>query len=102
MNDGLHFVYIMTDVRNSVLYVGMTSNLARRIASHKDRLVSGFTQKYSCTKCVYFESAPDRNAALYREKQIKGWTRVKKAYLVNGFNPEWKDLFDVIITRQSS
>jgi putative endonuclease len=69
-----HFVYILTNPSQSVLYVGMTSDIARRIEQHRMKVVEGFTKKYDCTRLVYIEVAPDRDAALFREKQIKGWS----------------------------
>ena len=86
-----HFIYIVTNPSRSSLYIGMTSDLPRRVFEHKNKLVEGFTKKYNCVNLVYFESAPDRDAALSREKQLKGWSRIKKVTLINIGNPEWRD-----------
>ncbi len=85
-------VYILTNARDNVMYVGVTNNLERRILEHKSRLIEGFTKRYNLEKLVYFEQSPSVEAAIQREKQIKGWTRVKKNALVGSINPEWRDL----------
>jgi putative endonuclease len=87
-------VYIMTNSRKNVLYTGYTSDLARRVQEHKDGVLKGFTQKYKCHILVYFEVTDDANAALEREKQIKGGSRLKKIELIESINPEWCDLSD--------
>jgi putative endonuclease len=90
-------VYIMTNAHNTVLYTGVTNNLARRVYEHKNGLGGVFTKKYNVHKLVYFEIGNDANAAIAREKQIKGGSRQKKIDLVNSLNPKWKDLYDEII-----
>jgi len=97
MTVGMEYsVYIMTNTHNTVLYTGVTNNLARRVYEHKNGLGGIFTKKYNVNKLVYFEVGDNVNTALAREKQIKGGSHKKKIYLVNGVNPEWKDLFDDI------
>jgi putative endonuclease len=86
-----YFVYIMTN-KSGTLYTGVTNNLERRIYEHKHHLVKGFTNKYNIDKLVYFEETSDINAAISREKQIKGWLRKKKIALIESLNPGWKDL----------
>ena len=86
-----YFVYIMTNT-SGTLYTGVTNNLERRIYEHKHHLVNGFTNKYNIDKLVYFEETNDINAAISREKQIKGWLRKKKIALIESLNPGWKDL----------
>ncbi len=86
------FVYILTNQNNRVMYVGVTSNLERRVYEHKLELVDGFTKRYHVHKLVYFEQTTDAMAAITREKQLKGWLRAKKNALVETMNPEWKDL----------
>jgi putative endonuclease len=88
------YVYIMTNARNTALYTGVTNDLTRRVQEHKDKLVEGFTKKYNITKLVYFETFDDSRTAIAREKQLKGGSRQKKLDLVNGINPEWRDLSD--------
>ncbi|MBQ8909948.1 MAG: GIY-YIG nuclease family protein [Oscillospiraceae bacterium] len=88
----MYYVYILSNWCDSVLYIGVTSNLPRRLYEHKNHLVKGFTQKYNVNKLVYFETTSDVRAALEREKQLKGWTRVKKNILISKDNPTWKDL----------
>jgi putative endonuclease len=86
-----YYVYIMTN-RSQTLYTGVTNNLQRRMYEHKHHLVAGFTSKYHITHLVYFEETSDVNAAIAREKQIKGWLRAKKIALIESMNPEWRDL----------
>ena len=76
------------------LYTGVTNNLIRRIYEHKNKLIPGFTAKYNITTLVYFEETNDIKAAIAREKQIKGWLRIKKINLIESMNPDWKDLSD--------
>ena len=90
--DKTYYVYLLTNWNDQVMYVGVTSNLERRIYEHKNKLVDGFTKKYNVEKLVYFETTNDVLAAIEREKQIKKWRREKKNQLVAGMNPEWKDL----------
>ncbi len=87
------YIYIMTNFSNSVLYVGVTSNLQKRIYEHKNDLVKGFTQKYHVHKLVYFEQFEDIEQAILREKQLKSGSRQKKIKLIELFNPEYKDLY---------
>lgn len=93
----IYAVYILTNIRHTVLYVGSTNNLARRIYEHKNKQANGFTKKYNVTKLIYYEITEDLNASLAREKQLKSWRRDKKEALVNQLNPDWHDLFDSIL-----
>ena len=86
-----YFVYIMTN-KSKTLYTGVTNDLNRRVFEHQQGLGGQFTRKYRITRLVYFEDTQDVQAALAREKQIKGWTRAKKLELIEEQNPEWKDL----------
>jgi len=86
-----YYIYIMTN-HSGTLYTGTTDNLEQRIYEHKHNLVPGFASKYNTTKLVYYEEGNDFDAALAREKQIKGWLRAKKIALIESANPEWKDL----------
>ena len=86
-----YFVYIMANV-SGTLYTGMTGNLERRVAEHKQKLVPGFTARYNITRLVWFESTPDVKSAIAREKQIKGWLRAKNVALIESVNPQWRDL----------
>ena len=89
-------VYIMTNAHNTVLYTGVTNNLARRVYEHKNGLGGVFTKKYNINKLVYYEIGNDINEAIVREKQIKGGSRKKKIDLINSLNPERKDLYEEI------
>jgi putative endonuclease len=93
-HDHEYFVYTRTNARNTVLYTGVTSNLAHRVEEHKNKTGSVFTKKYNVNKLVYFEAGNDVNQAIFREKQIKAGSRQKKIDLINSINPEWKDLSD--------
>jgi putative endonuclease len=84
----------MTNVRNTVLYVGVTNDLVRRAYEHREGLVSGFTKKYNIVKLVYYEVFEDIENAILREKQIKAGSRRKKVQLINSMNSAWHDLYD--------
>lgn len=75
-----------------MLYTGVTNNLERRISEHKNHLIPGYTKKYDITRLVYFEETNDVTSAITREKQIKGWLRIKKISLIESMNPDWRDL----------
>ena len=82
----------MTNQYNSVLYIGITANLIRRVYQHKSKLFKGFTSKYNCNKLVYFEIHSQIQDAIAREKQLKAGNRKGKNKLVNEINPKWEDL----------
>ena len=86
-----YYVYIMAS-QSGVLYTGVTNDLNRRVAEHKEGLIPGFTRKYKVNRLVYYESTPDVNAAIAREKQIKRWRREKKTSLIETINRGWDDL----------
>ena len=86
-----YYVYILSNY-SGTLYVGVTSNLERRVAQHRLKLQDGFTKKYNVTNLVYYEHTADVRSAIEREKQIKAWRRSKKLDLIRSMNPEWKDL----------
>jgi len=86
-----YFVYIMSN-RSQTLYVGVTGNLVQRVRQHKLRAGSCFTTKYKLDRLVYFERFEDVHNAIEREKQIKGWLRIKKIALIVTVNPTWQDL----------
>ena len=88
----MYCVYILANASNSVLYTGVTNDLERRLFEHKNHLVPGFTSRYNVEKLVYFEAVNDINAAIAREKQLKGWSRAKKNALVETLNPDWREL----------
>jgi putative endonuclease len=88
------FVYIMTNQRNTVLYTGVTGDLAKRVYEHKDKVIEGFTKKYNLNKLVYYEVFDEIEGAIQREKQIKAGSRKKKIDLVNGMNKGWLDLYE--------
>lgn len=85
-------IYIMANKRNGALYTGVTGYLPKRDFIHKNGLLKGFTRKYGCKILVYYESFETMEAAILREKQIKGGSRKKKIVLIESLNPEWKDL----------
>ena len=87
------YVYIMTN-RSGTLYIGVTSDLLRRVHEHKTKIIEGFTKKYRLSQLVYYEVGEDIREAIAREKQLKGWRRSKKVALINSRNPEWNDLSD--------
>ena len=91
-----YYVYILANKRNGTLYIGVTSNLQRRIQEYKEKQVEGFTEKYNVNKLVYFEQTTDVMSALTREKQLKKWNRAWKLNLIEKENPQWKDLTDTL------
>ncbi len=86
-----YYVYILSNKRGT-LYTGVTNDLVRRVYQHKNKLIEGFTRKYNINRLVYFESCIDVNAAIEREKKIKGLLRYKKIDLIKTMNPKWEDL----------
>ena len=89
-------VYILSNKRNGTLYISVTSNLTQRIWQHRNKLVSGFTQKYNVRHLVYFELHEEMLAAIAREKQLKKWKREWKLRLIEEKNPNWLDLWGQI------
>jgi putative endonuclease len=90
-------VYIITNDRNTTLYIGVTSNLIQRIYQHKAKLVEGFSAKYNLHKLVHFEQFEDMDDAISREKRLKRWNRDWKNQLIDERNPRWIDLYDDFI-----
>lgn len=90
------YVYILTNKSNSVLYVGVTTDLVKRSYQHRRKYLKGFTERYNLYKLVYYEMYDKAEEAEIREKTIKGWLRKKKLALVESKNPEWKDMYDGI------
>ncbi len=91
--NGSYFVYILASSRNGTLYVGMSSNLAKRVRSHKKGTASTFTKEYKVNMLVYYEKHEDEKKALLREKQVKKWKRRWKLRLIESANPDWRDLY---------
>ncbi|MBU2510560.1 GIY-YIG nuclease family protein [bacterium] len=87
-----YFVYIMASKKNGTLYIGVTSNIQKRVFEHKTNIVDGFTKKYSVHKLIYYESTSDIHSAIRREKQLKNWKRDWKIELIEKTNPQWLDL----------
>ena len=92
--DHRYFIYILTNRHHTVLYVGVTNDLCRRINEHRTKIASVFATRYNVTKLVYFEEFDDVNAAIAREKQLKAGSRERKIELINSMNPDWRDLYD--------
>lgn len=92
-----YYVYILASDRNGTLYVGVTSDLVKRIWQHKNKVADGFTEKYGVAKLVYFEETSNVESAIAREKQLKNWQRKWKLELIEKFNPQWEDLYNKII-----
>ncbi|MCM1438125.1 MAG: GIY-YIG nuclease family protein [Roseburia sp.] len=87
-----YYIYIMANKTNSVVYTGVTNNLQRRVYEHKNGLVEGFTKRYNVHKLVYAEKFENINDAIYREKQIKSWSRKRKNDLIESVNSEWTEI----------
>ena len=90
-------VYIMASQRNGTLYIGVTSNLIKRIWEHKRNVVEGFTKKYGVHTLVWYEVHETMDSAIQREKALKKWRRKLKLYLIESFNPDWQDLYKTIV-----
>lgn len=90
------FIYILTNTWNTTLYIGVTSNLKKRICEHRQGVVDGFTKKYKLHKLIYFELFESIENAIAREKYLKGKKRVYKEKLINKKNPKWIDLYETI------
>ena len=90
-------VYIMASRRNGTLYTGVTSDLVKRVWQHREGLGDGFSKRYGCKLLVWFELADTMDAAVTREKQLKGGSRAKKLALIEAMNPAWDDLFEQIV-----
>ena len=91
------YIYILFNKRNGTLYVGVTSNLVKRIYEHKNKFVKGFTEKYQIDKLGYYEVFDSILSAIEREKQLKAGSRKDKLKLIESFNPDWEDLYYKII-----
>ena len=93
-----YYVYILTNAHKTVLYTGMTNNLPRRVYEHKNHLdKQSFTSQYNIEYLVYYEVTNNPEAAIAREKQIKGWNRKRKEKLITSMNPSWRDLYEEIL-----
>lgn len=93
----MYFIYILTNTHRTVLYIGVTNDLCRRIYEHKNHIIkNSFTDKYNLEYCIYFEEFSDISLAIDREKELKKWNRKKKETLINEINPER----NVLVTEQ--
>jgi len=93
-----YYVYILSNSYKNVIYTGVTNDLVRRVYEHKNHLdKSSFTSRYNLENLVYFEVTTDIDAAIAREKQIKGWNRKRKEKLIEAKNPNWNDLYESIL-----
>ena len=90
-------VYILASRRNGTLYVGVTSDIIKRVWEHKNDFVEGFTKRYGVHMLVWHEQHETMESAIVREKAIKEWKRQWKVSLIEGSNPEWKDLYDDLL-----
>lgn len=88
-----YYIYIVTNKNKSVLYIGVTDDLIRRVYEHRNHIIeNSFTDKYHCEYCIYYEIFNDINQAIERETQLKKWNRLKKKNLINVKNPNWIEL----------
>jgi putative endonuclease len=92
-----YYVYLLASKRNGTLYIGVISDLVKRVYEHKNNLVDGFTKEYHVHKLVYYEVTDEINGAIIREKQIKKWKRAWKIELIEKNNPDWRDLYADLI-----
>ncbi len=91
------YIYILTNEWNTTLYIGVCSDLLKRVYQHKHKTTKGFTQKYNVNKLVYYEQYQEIEEAILREKQLKSGSRKKKVILIENVNPEWEDLYKKIL-----
>ena len=91
------YIYILTNHSRSTLYIGVTSDLVKRIYEHKQKLHDGFSKKYNTTNLVYYEMYDDIEEAIKREKQLKKWNRKWKEDLIEKMNPDYRDLYEDIL-----
>jgi putative endonuclease len=89
-------VYLLASRKNGTLYLGVTSDLAKRVYQHKNKMISGFSSRYDVTNLVWFETCEDALTAIAREKELKKWRRAWKIRLIEESNPEWRDLLSEI------
>ena len=97
LGEKLYTVYIVTNKPKGSLYIGITSNLIKRVWQHKNEHFEGFTKKYKLKNLVYFEYHKEVYLAIKREKQLKFWKRRWKIELIESFNPTWKDLYEPML-----
>ena len=90
------YVYIMASRRNGTIYIGSTTDLARRVWEHRNSVIDGFTKRHECKVLVWYEVHGDLEAARVREFRMKDWKRAWKLREIEGFNPDWNDLYDRI------
>ena len=90
-------VYMLASQCNGTLYIGVTSNLVKRIWEHKTNVIEGFTKKYNVHTLVWYEIHETMNSAIQREKALKKWRRKWKIGLIESFNSDWKDLYEIIV-----
>ena len=90
------YIYILTNKPNGTLYIGVTSDLIKRVYEHKNSIHEGFTKKYNIKNLVYYEVYENIEEAIKREKQLKKWNRDWKVKLITDFNPQWDDLYERI------
>jgi len=94
--DEHYYVYILTNKCHTVLYTGVTNDLKQRVYEHREKMIPGFTKNYNVYKLVFYGETGSIQAAILREKQIKGGSRHKKLVLINGMNPQWGDLYETL------
>jgi len=90
-------VYIMASSRNGTLYIGVTSDLAKRTWQHKNEIIKGFSEKYTVHLLVWYEAHENMESAISREKALKKWNRIWKLRLIEQLNPDWQDLYEQLI-----
>ena len=90
-------VYVLASKRNGTLYVGVTSDLIKRVWEHKNNVVKGFTERYSVYQLVWYELHETMESAIRKEKMLKNWKRVWKLELIEKRNPNWQDLYETIV-----
>ena len=95
-----YYIYILASAPHGVLYVGMSSDVLRRVGQHREQVFDGFSKRYWVNRLVYFETHDDAAVAARRERSLKRWRRAWKIELIERCNPTWKDLWQEVIARQ--
>ena len=96
LHDKQFWVYILASQKRGTLYIGMTDDLAKRVWTHKERMLEGFTKQYGVKRLVWCEAHETREAAFTRERQLKKWKRAWKIELIEKENPDWLDLYKTL------
>lgn len=98
MKERHFYIYMTTNKARRPIYIGVTNDLLRRIMEHREKVIpESFASQYNCTRLIWYQMTQDVEAAIAREKQLKGWRREKKIKLIEAMNPTWEDLYENLL-----